>query len=112
MNARVIAVADNKGGVGKTTTAGVLADGLAKMCLKHSEGENVLVVDLDPQGNQADIFGVRADVIEERLCVGNVLMARAIFTLCRIISFRLIGKRTDCPGRIYTCYLPAVTSKM
>ncbi len=74
INTRVIAVADNKGGVGKTTTAGVIADGLAKMCIKHREGENVLIIDLDPQGNQADIFGVREDVLEEKLCVGNVLM--------------------------------------
>lgn len=74
MNARVIAVADNKGGVGKTTTAGVLADGLARMSKKYRNGANVLVVDLDPQGNQADMFGVRADVLAERLCVGNVLM--------------------------------------
>lgn len=48
MKARVIAVADNKGGVGKTTTAGILADGLAKMCRKYRQGANVLVVDLDP----------------------------------------------------------------
>lgn len=74
MNTRVIAVADNKGGVGKTTTAGVLADGLARMCRKHRQGANVLVVDLDPQGNQADFFGVRQDVLAEKLCVGNVLM--------------------------------------
>lgn len=74
MNTRVIAVADNKGGVGKTTTAGVLADGLARMCRKHRDGANVLIVDLDPQGNQADIFGVRADVLAERLCIGNVLL--------------------------------------
>ncbi|MBK8989828.1 MAG: ParA family protein [Chloroflexi bacterium] len=74
MNTRVIAVADNKGGVGKTTTAGVLADGLARMCRKHRQGANVLVVDLDPQGNQADFFGVRKDVLAEKLCVGNVLM--------------------------------------
>ncbi len=74
MNTRVIAVADNKGGVGKTTTAGILADGLARMCLKHRNGANALVVDLDPQGNQADIFGVRRDVLAEQLCIGNVLM--------------------------------------
>lgn len=74
MNTRVIAVADNKGGVGKTTTAGILADGLSRMCLKHRNGANVLVVDLDPQGNQADIFGVRKEVAAERLCIGNVLM--------------------------------------
>ncbi|GIK53421.1 MAG: sporulation initiation inhibitor Soj [Planctomycetota bacterium] len=34
----------------------------------------MLVVDLDPQGNQADFFGVRQDVLAEKLCVGNVLM--------------------------------------
>ncbi|MCB0000262.1 MAG: ParA family protein [Anaerolineales bacterium] len=75
MKTKVIAVADNKGGVGKTTTAGILADGLAKMCRKYRSGANVLVVDLDPQGNQADMFGVRADVVAENLCVGKVLMA-------------------------------------
>ncbi|MCA9923386.1 MAG: AAA family ATPase, partial [Anaerolineales bacterium] len=74
MNTRVIAVADNKGGVGKTTTAGVLADGLARMCIKHRDSANVLLVDLDPQGNQADLFGMRTDVLEEQLCIGNVLM--------------------------------------
>lgn len=74
MNTRVIAVADNKGGVGKTTTAGVLADGLARMCRRHRQGANVLVVDLDPQGNQADFFGVRQDVLAEKLCIGNVLL--------------------------------------
>ncbi|MCP4358855.1 MAG: ParA family protein [Chloroflexi bacterium] len=74
MNTRVIAVADNKGGVGKTTTAGVLADGLARMCIRHQSEADVLVVDLDPQGNQADFFGVRADMLAERLCIGNVLM--------------------------------------
>jgi len=74
MNTRIIAVADNKGGVGKTTTAAVLADGLAKMCIKHRNGADVLIVDLDPQGNQADIFGVRADVLAEGACIGNVLM--------------------------------------
>ena len=74
MKTRVIAIADNKGGVGKTTTAGAVADGLARMCQKYRDGENVLVVDLDPQGNQADVFGVRADVQEDNLCVGHVLM--------------------------------------
>lgn len=74
MNTRVIAIADNKGGVGKTTTAGVLADGLARMSKKHRNRADVLIIDLDPQGNQADIFGVRSDVLAERLCIGNVLM--------------------------------------
>ncbi len=57
---RIIAVANNKGGVAKTTTAANLADGLARKLIVNGEIQGkVLVIDLDSQGNQADFFGVR-----------------------------------------------------
>ena len=74
--ARILAVVNRKGGVGKTTTAVTLGHGLARML----EGKgHVLLIDLDPQGNVSTSLGINtngkdiADVI-----TGDVPVEQAI----------------------------------
>lgn len=65
----VIAVLNQKGGVGKTTTAMNLAAYLAKM------GRQVLVVDLDPQGNATSGFGTDKTALDTTMY--DVLFGKA-----------------------------------
>jgi chromosome partitioning protein len=63
---RVLAVVNQKGGVGKSTTAVNLAAALGDL------GERVLLVDLDPQGNATSGFGLNKN--ERDLCIYDALL--------------------------------------
>ncbi|MBV8977983.1 MAG: ParA family protein [Alphaproteobacteria bacterium] len=91
---RVLVVANQKGGVGKTTTAINLGTALAAV------GEPTLLVDLDPQGNASTGLGIPRS--ERRLTTYDVLMGQAkvadALMATRIPRLSLIPSTVDLSG--------------
>ena len=92
--ARIFCIANQKGGVGKTTTTVNLAAGLSQI------GKRVLVVDLDPQGNATMGSGVDKRTLE--LTVYDVLLENATIAEARQHSakagYDVLGSNRELAG--------------
>jgi len=91
---RIFCIANQKGGVGKTTTTVNLAAGLAKV------GQRVLVVDLDPQGNAT--MGSGVDKRSLNLSIYDVLLESASIAEARLhvekVGYDVLGANRELAG--------------
>jgi chromosome partitioning protein len=92
--AKIFCIANQKGGVGKTTTTVNLAAGLAKI------GQRVLMIDLDPQGNAT--MGSGVDKRAMALSVYDVLLESATVAEAAVFSdkcgYHVLGANRELAG--------------
>lgn len=106
--AKIVAIANQKGGVGKTTTAVNLSSCVAAL------GKRVLIVDLDPQGNTTTGYGIPKRSVERgtyEILIGEARASEAI----RKTEYRtdVIGSNTRLAGAsLEMIDLPARESRL
>lgn len=91
---KIVAIANQKGGVGKTTTAVNLSACVAAL------GKKVLVVDIDPQGNTTSGLGVYAEHMEATIydVLVNGVPAESAVTDVSYFSMQIIGSDISLAG--------------
>ena len=97
---KIIALANMKGGTGKSTSAYALATGL------YNRGKSVLIVDADPQGNTSDTAGVNVlevptlcDVFDGRATVRDAIQTLKIGNLALLTAgLEMINADKRYPG--------------